>query len=250
MAAQAAYTLRELLRDASMHALPVGPDSGEASRAKEVLEAARLHADPPEELGSGLQNPAPLPSTLLRVETLAKVIEALGLIVASRVSEAASAAKPTGNGQPPRASRRDSARCTPARGHRATSCGMFVCPGHEPVAKSPRRGSWGTGRPSTPPAPAVPAPASDCTHSRIAADHPFPALSQLAEGHAVRIKGFALFFLRRFGHGIRLPQFREAACWRGCSALRPAAGVCQAERPSRAERRRHACARLPFRRRA
>ncbi|KAA0157690.1 hypothetical protein FNF29_00265 [Cafeteria roenbergensis] len=115
MAAPAAYTLRELLKDASKHALPVGPDSAAtAARVHELLEAARTHSDAAPAGKPGLQNPAPLPNTLLRVETLAKAVEALGLIVASR----------------------------------------------------------------------------------------------LAEGHAVRIKGFALFFHRRFGHGIRLPQFQ------------------------------------------
>lgn len=87
MAAPAAYTLRELLKDASKHALPVGPDSAAtAARVHELLEAARTHSDAAPAGKPGLQNPAPLPNTLLRVETLAKAVEALGLIVASRVS--------------------------------------------------------------------------------------------------------------------------------------------------------------------
>ena len=74
-AAAASYTLRELLRDASFHALPVGPDSSE-SRVQEVLAGTATTPN---------ANPAQLPNTLLRVETLAKVVEALGLVVASRV---------------------------------------------------------------------------------------------------------------------------------------------------------------------
>jgi hypothetical protein len=85
--AATAYTLRELLHDASLHALPVGPDSSTtANRVAELVEAAKTGGDDAGSPKKQLQNPAPLPNTLLRVETLAKVVEALGLIVASRVS--------------------------------------------------------------------------------------------------------------------------------------------------------------------
>ena len=138
-ASSGAYTLQELLRDASGHALPVGPDSAaSAARVHELLSGVAAEASAA--ASPELQNPAPLPNTLLKVETLARVFEAVGLIVASRV----------------RALGR----------HR------------------------------------MPLPAPQYLRMRLS-----PA--QLGQGRSVKVRGLCLFFLRRFGHGIRLPQFRE-----------------------------------------
>jgi hypothetical protein len=84
--ASTAYTLRDLLQEASKHAVPPGPDSAASAIRARQLFGLTTESEPAASIDAEVQNPAPLPGTLLKIETLAKVFEAFGLIVATHVS--------------------------------------------------------------------------------------------------------------------------------------------------------------------